>query len=44
MRRANPARKARGVAGIEPLAPALALSIFVALPMVFALTYRRRYY
>jgi uncharacterized membrane protein len=26
------------------LAPALALSIFVALPIVFALTYRRRYY
>jgi TMEM175 potassium channel family protein len=26
------------------LAPALALSIFVALPIVFALTYHRRYY
>lgn len=26
------------------VAPALALSIFVALPIVFALTYRRRYY
>jgi TMEM175 potassium channel family protein len=26
------------------LAPVLALSIFVALPIVFALTYRRRYY
>jgi uncharacterized membrane protein len=26
------------------LAPALALSIFVALPLVFALTYHRRYY
>jgi hypothetical protein len=26
------------------LAPALALSIFVALPIVFAVTYRRRYY
>ncbi|MGH9421838.1 MAG: hypothetical protein ACRD3J_17815 [Thermoanaerobaculia bacterium] len=25
-------------------APALALTIFVALPIVFALTYRRRYY
>ena len=25
-------------------APALALSIFVALPIVFALTYHRRYY
>jgi hypothetical protein len=26
------------------LAPALALGIFVALPIVFALTYHRRYY
>jgi hypothetical protein len=26
------------------LAPALVLSIFVALPIVFALTYHRRYY
>jgi len=26
------------------LAPALALSIFVALPIMFALTYHRRYY
>jgi uncharacterized membrane protein len=30
--------------GCAFLAPALALSIFVALPIVFALTYRRRYY
>jgi hypothetical protein len=26
------------------IAPALALSMFVALPIVFALTYRRQYY
>src|SRR5205814_10332446 len=33
-----------GISSCAFLAPALALSIFVALPIVFALTYRRRYY